>query len=243
MSNGPRRFIYNANAVGVGVSTNALQKYWASNTLPFIGGEATVPAGPEDHGFFQFGSAETTLIGRQVRPNLFETSASVTVRGLNILKGVIRCDLAKVTVHTTYDRSGSPRQTTVLSPVHPFTGLVINGANYDDVELETGLAGEAAEDFNTFPSKIASRRPGQHHKHASGTFFTTLAKANSKLNSTPLDHGVVVAAVPGIIRIHLCEWSAEPDCRCLTLMRVILADPPGGEIVIGDPDDNGRDYP
>lgn len=241
-----RRFLYNAKAVGVGDGLEA----WASAALPLIGGEAYAEVGPVKRASFEFRFAETTLIGRQVRPGVFETIATVTVRELNILNGLIRCPLATVTVNTTYERNGT-LWTTNLSPVHPFTGLTIIDKNFDGVELETDLAHWAARDFGgRFAKEIGDRRRDAHFRHPPGdprgAIFTTLAKedvpsAGVKLASTPREHGFLNLAVEGMqpIRIHFCEWSAEPDRRSLALMRVVLAD--GSQIIIGDPDDNGKD--
>ncbi len=240
--NGRKRFIYSANAVGVAVKVPPVEEFWACCSLPVCGGRGSCKAGPFQNSFLSFQSAEATAFGGVNPHGNIVSEARATVTKLNILSGLF-ADKIDLGLKFTFDQN-SQQLISVEVTEKPYTGLVIDGQNYDNVTMERAVADAAGRDHNAFRGNLPSLRPSAYHvQQTHQSAYTTLAvDPRARLRSMPQDHGFL--DVPNFGRVYFGEWSEHLHRQNITGLRVVLDTPTvKGEIVIADPGGNGQFYP
>jgi len=240
--NGRKRFIYSANAVGVAAKVPPVEQFWACCSLPVCGGRGSCKDGPFQNSFLSFESAEATAYGGVNTQGQIVSEARTTVTKLNILNR-LTAEKIELMLRFTFDQNGQ-RLISVDITDKPYTRLVIDGQNYDNVSMERNVADEAGKDHGRFRRDLPTLRPNAHHiQQTHHTAYTTLAAdPGGRLRSMPQDHGYVDVANFG--RVYFGEWSEHLHRQNITGLRVVLDTPTvKGEIVIADPGGNGQFYP
>jgi len=139
--------------------------------------------------------------------------------------------------------------------------ISISGVNLPaPITLNQAIYKGAGADFKQFRQDINQLRPGnKHHKgeigegghggHNHGLIFTALAEPEASFTYADPDFGMI--PVPGLGKVYIAEWWAQPYWQNLTWLRVVLENAqdrlkPGsrftGQIVVDDGDD-GVSFP
>jgi hypothetical protein len=246
-----KRFIYSASSVAVAAKfdgPHALNRAWATAALPMIGGtDIATEKGPNGNPVLSFASATAHVKGWESPSGVFNTLNTVTVTGLNVLKGLLTADKIEVSLQFAFTKN-SKEELTVDVPPNPYTNLWIAGQDYSNVVLEGVLAKSAGKAHDKFcKDDLPKERPGKFHIHQKKrkTAFTYLSKdPNNRLQSTNTEHGYLDFDSG---RVYLGEWASEEDWQGLVGLRIVFesSDPVArGEIVIADwLGNNGQFYP
>jgi len=251
------------------LASPAAEESWAPACLPIIGGrsgsEARNVAWPASDPVLRFDLARTEVTGRQTGPGEYTTIIRKTVTNLNILNWVTASVDARITFR--YTEGPSPKvdkqrdtvdvDITLLQPL----AISISGVNLPaPITLNQAIYKGAGADFKQFRQDINQLRPGnKHHKgeigegghggHNHGLIFTALAEPEASFTYADPDFGMI--PVPGLGKVYIAEWWAQPYWQNLTWLRVVLENAqdrlkPGsrftGQIVVDDGDD-GVSFP
>jgi hypothetical protein len=239
------RFIYSANAVGVGANfagSNSLVQSWASCALPTIGGKAHSgpDQGPKGHPVLSFDNAETTITGEE-KGQKRVTTIKTTVNGLNVCSGKVKADKVELVVTATFDIGTESLDDVRVDPTNPYDNLQIDNNPFGNISLAKVKASDAGKNHRKFRKDNHRNGKGKYHTHWRGKAHTTLANDDARLKFSDFDYAYV--DVPGCGRVYFAEWSEEEDWQRVVGLRIKLASPNQGEIVIADPDFNGYFFP
>jgi hypothetical protein len=134
-----KRFLYSASAVAVAAKfdgANALNRSWATVSLPIIGGEVLAAEdGPIGNPVLSFGRATAHVNGFERPTDTFNTVNRVTVTNLNVL-GRLLADTIDVSLTFVFQRAGES-----------ITDVQISGTPY--VNLPTSISGSTVRTFPT----------------------------------------------------------------------------------------------
>jgi hypothetical protein len=266
-----RTFHFNAQAVAVAAQVDGpakLDEVWAAVSLPIIGGKDTRRAGPDRHGpLLSFEAASATVEGRSSGA-VHTTRTEVNVVGLDVL-GIIRGDV-QIVMRMSYD-AGRDEYEVEFGPQKPFANLVVpgvataaitfNGKRYRQAlkagRAPGGMGAAAAPDpepcvlrcpgsFNSVMQAVRSSAPTKHHLHPHGVLLTSLVEPETGFQWDASQSRFGFTTVNGLGRVYFLEWAVEPYRQSLTALRIVLDDPAHayrGEIIVADPEENGRPDP
>jgi hypothetical protein len=267
----PRTFHFNAQAVAVAAQVagrTSLEGVWAAVSLPIIGGRDTRSAGPIAHPpLLSFDSATATVDGRSAGA-VHTTRTEVSVVGLNVLD-IIRGDV-HIVMRMSYDAEKDEYEVE-FAPERPFAKLFVrgvdtgaitfNGKRYGDVSKADRGSGAAGAALAPDPDPCVLRCPGsfsrvidavrrnaatKHHLHPHRVVLTSLVEPETAFQWDASQGRFGFTTVKGLGRVHFLEWAIEPYRQSLTALRIVLDDPAHaykGEIVVADPEENGRPSP
>ncbi|MCS6952022.1 MAG: hypothetical protein RMK57_01210 [Bryobacterales bacterium] len=260
-----RTFEFHAQAVAVAAQVsgpNSIEGVWASVSLPIIGGKDTRSVGRFRHEpVLSFESATATVEGR-TNGSVHSTRAEIRVTGLNVLDKV-RGDVHLI-MTTNYDAAARQYQVE-FGPERPLARLTVPGVNTALVtyngrrypSLAAPSSGPAAPvpvasqagvmrcpvDFHPIMDHIRTSAPTKHRLHPHNAVLTSLVDPETAFQWDTAQNRFGFVSVPGLGRVYFLEWAIEPYRQSLTALRIVLDDPEHrykGEIVIADPEENGR---
>lgn len=266
----PRTFHFNAQAVAVAAQVEGpakLDGVWAAVSLPILGGGDTRSAGPFAHApLLSFDSATSTVEGRSSGV-VHATRTEVRVAGLNVLD-IIRGDV-HIVMRMSYDAERAEYEVE-FAPERPFAKLVVpgvdtgaitfNGKRYREVAKAdrgsdargAGLAPDpdscllrCSRSFDAVMEAVR-RTATKHHLHPHGVVLTSLVEPETAVQWDASQSRFGFITVKGLGRVYFLEWAIEPHRQSLTALRIVLDDPAHpykGEIVVADPEENGRPAP
>jgi hypothetical protein len=176
-----------------------------------------------------YGSAETSIRGHESAAGVHTTVLVSTVRNINV-GNVLKADEVTASLTLNYDL-GSGR-VTIGTEGSRFVNLTIAGLAFD-VAIDHGLGHEAA-DYEAFRKN--------HPEH-----IETGGKIHYALGRHPLlkfdETGSGYHHQPDFGRVYFGEWSAAPYTQSLTILRLSLGSPQGGDLGFGGGDGNGAPPP
>ena len=242
------------------------------STLPVTGGHAEQSLGPQSlDKWVSFDAVSTSAHGDYVDAAegvatttgavAFDAAATQTtvkseVRGLEILGRV----------HVAHAAVGLVSQSAVgqEQPVIRLEGNVLEGVRIDDSRLAITLAEDFYQVCDTKDKFAKAHAAGMAPQHAhlvlpldgSAGPATTFPEANGTVKCTIVQairwdgaphptatiHGHVVR-VPDFGKIYFGEMFITGDSRRITMVRLQLGSPQGGEVVAAEGETNGNDFP
>ena len=196
------------------------------------------------------------------------TRTEVNVVGLDVL-GIIRGDV-QIVMRMSYDAERDEYEVE-FGPEKPFANLVVpgvataaitfNGKRYRQAlkagRAPGGMGAAAAPDpepcvlrcpgsFNSVMQAVRSSAPTKHHLHPHGVLLTSLVEPETGFQWDASQSRFGFTTVNGLGRVYFLEWAVEPYRQSLTALRIVLDDPAHayrGEIIVADPEENGRPDP
>jgi hypothetical protein len=234
------RFIFNANSFGIGGHiTRPFDQYidaQAACVLPSTGGRAAASA-PAFHLkdpssgrlVLAFDSIETSIRGDEGPVGNFATVVSTSIRNLNVLD-VFKADEVNCRYTLNYDLKD--RRVSIDADGSQFVNLTIGGEPFD-ISLDYSMAQDAA-DFKAFKKKHPEM------KESKGKINYSLARGK---NIKFKDDDFGYFDVPDFGRIYFAEWTAAEDTQSLTMFRMELGSPVGGQMSGGGGSGNGTPFP
>lgn len=267
----PRTFHFNAQAVAVAAQVEGQAKLdgvWAAVSLPILGGGDTRSAGPFTHApLLSFDSATAAVEGRSSGA-VHSTRTEVRVVGLNVLD-IIRGDV-HIVMKMSYDADRDEYEVE-FAPERPFAKLVVpgvdtgaitfNGKRYREVARAdrgsgargAGLAPDpdpcrlrCSRSFDPVMQAVRRSAGTKHQVHPHGVVLTSLVEPETAFQWDASQSRFGFTTVNGLGRVYFLEWAIEPYRQSLTALRIVLDDPAHpykGEIVVADPEENGRPAP
>jgi hypothetical protein len=247
-------------------------KVHGSVTLPVIGGHCESKVKAKKNKWFSFKAASTTAHGDYVKKTegvattrgklpfhkaVTETTVSARVRGLVILGRVSIANLSLGLI------SRSARGT--AQPPIQLEGNRIDGVSIDGHKLKVTLAEDFYTKHDTKDKLRTAHKKGLPEHHA--RMFLPHKEGLEKVTSFPeASNGVVkctivqsldwvgkphptakiyghVVELPGFGKIYFGEMYVEAVSRRLTLVRLQLGSPVGGELICCDGQTNGDTLP
>jgi hypothetical protein len=201
--------------------------------LPATGGSVSSKAGafslsdPASGEFLlSYGSAETSIQGYESAPGMHTTVLVSTVRDINV-GNVLKAEEVTATLTLNYDL-GTDR-VTIKTEGSRFVKLTIGGLAFE-VAMDHDLGHEAA-DYEAF----RKNHPALGEKRG---------KIHYALGRHPLlkfdDSGYGYHNQPNFGRVYFGEWTAAPYTQTLTMLRLRLGSPQGGDLGFGGGDPNGN---
>ncbi len=233
------RFIFNAYGIGVGGRiTHPIQQIiesQASCALPSTGGKAHCKAGPyrlvdpaDGHVIVGFDSAEVTLIGEQTSENVCSTQITAMVTNLRV-GWALKADLLVAKMVCIYDH-GATRFAVDTSGTQ-FKDVWVADKKFD-VNIDHNMAHDGA-DFTAFSAAHPNwvSRGKVHH---------SLAR-HPGLKFDPWESGY--HHEPNFGRIYFAEWRTAPNRQELTMLRLRIGSPDGGNVDTGGGGGGGTTVP
>lgn len=218
------KFLYHALATGLsGQITVPFQKtieVKAPSSLPFTGGYASsLEKEFRYEQILSFASAETVTTGSETA-NFFDTLATSTIEGLNILN-VVTADRVVARLASKYSKDKGERSVTFA------------GSHFHNLRI-AGCPVEVAVD----PARTKTARHSARAQY--GTFATSIDLKNCP-GVERLDDGGL--HVPQFGKIYLAESVVTSSYQTISMVRVSLGCAVEGHIVLGHASTNGEPMP
>jgi hypothetical protein len=200
--------------------------------LPATGGFVSSRAGafslsdPASGEFLlSYDSAETTIRGYESAPGVHTTELVSTVRNINV-GNVLKAEEVKASLTLNYTLKTD--QVTIGTEGSRFVKLTIGGVPFE-VAMDHDL-GHKAADYEAFKKNhpALSEKRGKIH-YALGQH--PLLKFDAS--------GYGYHHQPNFGRVYFGEWTAAPYTQTLTMLRLRLGSPQGGDLGFGGGDPNG----
>jgi hypothetical protein len=232
------RFIYNASAFAIGGRITRpidhVIESVASTDLPSVGGRANARSGPfsltapDGEFLLSWESGETSITGGEETAS-YVTEINSSLRGLKVGRDL---QIDEIVLHmlVRYEKNG--RKSTFDPSGSAYRGVNLGGKSFD-VTIDCDM-GKAGSDFDKF------HHDHPHYPFCAGKVCYSLGR-NQDLIFENDDNGMYVQ--PDFGRIYFAEWSCGPGVQNLTMLRLNLGSPQGGELESGGGGVNGTTFP
>jgi hypothetical protein len=242
MANVESRFLFHAHAMALGGQLTRpcceIIKTQGAVALPAIGGSGSVRIGPFSQRGISFREARSVVEGNtQKNPDgttTYNTLTTVTIEGLNIHETVTA---DKVVARLTCEQSKRDADL----PICPVGSYFVN-LRIGDIPVKLRPKDHLckAVGFAALGKGVASGQTMTSlFQHESEDGVRSLASAGLKPDG---DDGCVIK-VPGFGTVHIGEYLLTNGARRLTMLRLELGSPIGGDVEVGGVGGNGTFYP
>jgi hypothetical protein len=254
-----RRFIFHGNAAAIGGRlvrpADVIIDSPVSSSLTVVGGRTRSEAGPTKFGeWVSFSSAATSAEGvfddlkQQIEfsyHRIAQDTLTMTTRVSATVAGLSVDDKPRLTIERVHAAmtSRSP-QVGEETPIAVDDETMIEGAAIDGLPLIIELAVPVFQQYDTLSKlRAAANYPrfASSAEQENDTIYTTIVKSitwsGKPLVGATIDNHVVI--VPNFGKIFFGELLITGGSRRLTMVRMELGSPSGGEVAVAEVDSNG----